>query len=103
MTGEIDPDEVKRRRSDLDVVDIRDANAYADGHIPDAENVPLDELEDVVDAREWGDEVVVACYIGESSVQAARFVDHYVDGEVASMAGGYEEWDGDVVEDASPD
>ena len=94
MVDELSPDEVERRLDDLQVVDIRDADAYADGHLPGAENVPLDEVEGAVETRDWDDEVVVACYIGESSVQAARLSDHYSDADVASMAGGYEAWDG---------
>lgn len=98
MTGviEVTPDAVESRLGDLQVVDIRDADAYAEGHIPGAENVPMDDLEAVVEAYDWDDEVVVACYVGETSVQAARFIDHYADADVATMAGGYEAWTGDV-------
>jgi thiosulfate sulfurtransferase len=83
---------------DLDVIDVRDRDAYESGHLPGAENVPLDDLEEVVESRDWAEEVVVVCYIGESSVQAARLIDHYSDEavDVASMAGGYERWEGDL-------
>lgn len=90
---EIAPEDV-----DLDsanVIDIRDPDNFQEGHIPGAENIPLDDLEDVVDEREWGDEVVVACYVGQTSRQAARLIDAYADdATVASMAGGYESWEG---------
>ncbi|MFC4549326.1 MULTISPECIES: rhodanese-like domain-containing protein [Halorussus] len=93
--GEVEPEEVDP--STADVIDIRDADDFAEGHIPEAENVPLDDLEDVVDDREWGDEVVVACYVGQTSKQAARLIDAYADdAAVASMAGGYERWDGEL-------
>jgi hypothetical protein len=43
------------------------------------------------------DDVVVACPIGQSSVQAARLIDSFEgvgeDDDVRSMSGGYEEWD----------
>lgn len=98
MTGEIDPADVEAERADesVDVIDIRDPEAYAEGHIPGAENVPLDALEDVVEDREWAETVVTACYIGETSVQAARLIDAYSDSEVRSMAGGYEDWPYDL-------
>lgn len=92
---EIDPDNVDPETAD--VIDIRDADNFAEGHIPGAENIPLDDLEDVVDEREWDDEVVVTCYVGQTSQQAARLIDAYADdATVASMAGGYEEWDGEL-------
>ncbi|WP_224332763.1 rhodanese-like domain-containing protein [Haloprofundus halobius] len=99
MSGvdELTPEEVRvRLASDaaFDLVDIRSREDFADAPIDGAENVPVDELESVVEEREWADEVVVSCYVGETSVQAARLIDHYADdADVASMAGGYEAWD----------
>ncbi|WP_101295502.1 rhodanese-like domain-containing protein [Halegenticoccus soli] len=99
MVAETPPEEVRARLEageGFDLVDIRDADAYDEAHIPGAENVPLDDLEDAVDDREWADEVIVACYVGESSVQVARFLDARTDAEVSSMAGGYDAWRGDL-------
>lgn len=82
----------------VELIDVRDRERYEEGHIPGAESVPLDDLEDVVDRREWSDEVVVACSVGETSRQATRLIDAYAeDATVASMSGGYEAWDGSVV------
>lgn len=100
VVDEIPIDELSRKlRSDanVDVIDIREADAFADGHIPDAENVPVAELEDVVADREWADEVAVACYVGETSIQAARLIDAYAESSrVASVAGGFEAWESEV-------
>lgn len=104
MPQEISPEEVKRKHqngSPVQVIDIRDTEAYEEGHIPDAEHLPLEELADRVEEVEWAsdddEEIVVACYIGESSVQAARMLEAY-DGTgsatVSTMSGGYEEWSG---------
>lgn len=101
MAGELTPDDVRRRIDDgeeFDLIDIRSPGTFEEGHIPGAENLPPAELEAAVEEREWADEVVVACYIGKSSVQAARLIERYSDADVASMAGGYEEWDGDLAE-----
>ena len=100
MVDERSPADVAARLDDLQVIDVRDPDAYREGHIPGAENVQIDELEEVVEGYDWADEVVVACYVGESSVPAARLIDHYSGAAVgvASLAGGYEAWNGTLEE-----
>jgi len=106
MVEEVTPDEVEAKLDDDDVqiVDIRQPGRFERGHIPGAINIPMTELPRRVDEHEWSDEVVVACPIGQSSVQAAKlirsFEDVDEDAAVASMAGGYEEWDGPLESDA---
>jgi rhodanese-related sulfurtransferase len=57
----------------------------------------MSELPSLVDELDWGNDIVVACPIGQSSVQAARLIDSYEevsdDSSVRSMAGGYREWE----------
>lgn len=100
MVEEITPDEVKRKideSEETQIIDIRSPGEFANGHIPGAKNIPMQELPSRVDEVEWGDDVVVACPIGQSSVQAARLIGSYEgveNGEaVKSMAGGYEDWE----------
>lgn len=97
MVDELPPEAVRERieRGDeFDLIDIRGEEAYADGHLPGAEHMTIEELEETVVDREWADDVVIYCYIGKSSLQAAHFVERYGDTEtVASMAGGYDAWD----------
>jgi rhodanese-related sulfurtransferase len=96
---EVTPEEVSRRLEELQVVDIRPAAEYERGHIPGAENLPAGEFAARVDERDWGDEVVLVCHVGESSVRAARLLESFEgagDTAVASMAGGYRAWDGDL-------
>jgi len=99
MVDEISPDELKAKLDEegVQVVDIRPPAQFEQGHIPGAINIPMSELPSRVDDVEWGDDVVVACPIGQSSVQAARLIDSFEgvseDDDVRSMAGGYEEWE----------
>lgn len=100
MVEEIPTHDVKElvdAGEDVQVVDIRSPTQFVDGHIPGAINIPMAELPRRVQEYEWGDEIVVACPIGQSSIQAARLIESYEgvdsDATVASMAGGYEEWD----------
>jgi len=96
MVEEVSPAAVRERieRDDeFDLVDVRDEDAHADGHLPGAESVTIEELEDTVVDRDWANDVVVYCYIGETSIQAARLIEEYGDADsVASMDGGYEAW-----------
>jgi rhodanese-related sulfurtransferase len=102
MVEEVTPDEVKQRldnEADTQIIDIRSPAEFARGHIPGAMNIPLAELPRRVDEVEWGDDVVVACPIGQSSIQAARLIGSYegVDSaSVKSMAGGYQQWEYDL-------
>ncbi|MFC6613915.1 rhodanese-like domain-containing protein [Halopenitus salinus] len=103
MVEEVTPDEVEgklKANGDVQIVDIRSPRQYADGHIPGAINVPMAELPRRVEEHDWGEEVVVACPIGQSSIQAAKLIESYEavddDARVASMEGGYRAWDGDL-------
>ncbi|MFB6360784.1 MAG: rhodanese-like domain-containing protein [Halobacteriales archaeon] len=81
----------------VQVVDIRQAAEFEAGHIPGAENIPFHEFARSVESHDWGDDIVVVCPLGESSLQAARLLEAYEgvseDARVANLAGGYEDWD----------
>lgn len=99
MVEELTPDEVREKldEEDVQVIDIRPADQYEAGHIPGAVNIPMHELPQRVDEFDWGDDVVVACPIGQSSVQAAKLIGSFEgvseDADVRSMSGGYQEWE----------
>ena len=107
MDGEISTDEVARSIESDDpplIVDIRPPEAFARGHIPGSENVPFPRLADRIEdiAAADPDHVVTVCPKGQSSVQAARLIASYEgtgDARVESMAGGLDEWSGDLVTD----
>lgn len=106
MVEEREPDEVKaalETGEDLQIVDIRQSDEYARGHLPGAVNLPLDRLPAEVQDYEWGDDILVVCPVGESSIQAARLLQSYegvdADARVASMAGGYAAWDHELETD----
>lgn len=100
MVEEITPEELHerlQRGEDVQVVDIRPRDQYERGHIPGAESVPFDRFTAEIDTHDWGDDIVVACPLGKSSLQAARLLKSYegvpADARVANLAGGYEEWE----------
>ena len=110
MDGEIGTDELRslldgddehEDGEDLRVVDIRSPAAYARGHIPGSENVPLQRLVDDIEQFAGLDRVVTVCPHGKSSVQAARLITSYegFDGRAESYGPGLAEWDGPVESD----
>ncbi|WP_209482887.1 rhodanese-like domain-containing protein [Halorubrum alkaliphilum] len=110
MVEEVTPEEVRDRveAGDVRVIDTRSPTQYERGHIPGAINVPLGELPSRVPEIDWdGRDVVCACPIGQSSKQAAMLVNSYEEVEedvlVASMAGGYEEWEFELERGADAD
>jgi len=103
MVEEISTEKLHERiqRGDApQIIDIRPPAAFQQGHIPGAQNLPMTELATKINQVEWADEIVVACPIGQSSVQAARLIGSFEAVEnadnVYSMAGGYDAWEYDL-------
>lgn len=89
---EITQDEfVTAHEQGAQVVDVRSAQEYAAGHVPDAVNIPLDEL----DARRAdlpaGAPIHVICQSGGRSMKASELLaTHGV--QALSVAGGTKGW-----------
>lgn len=105
MVEEVTPEDVKEKidaDEDVRIVDIRQESEFERGHIPGAVNIPMNELPMRIDQHDWDGDVVVACPIGQSSIQAAKLIGSYEGVEdadrVASMEGGYEAWEYELEE-----
>jgi rhodanese-related sulfurtransferase len=102
MAGEVDPEAVEKKVEETQIIDIRDPGSYREGHIPGSRNVPAGQFAQRVADIEWEEDIVVACYIGKSSKQAASALETYEGvpegASVASMAGGLEAWEGELEE-----
>jgi len=103
MVEDITADELHARieaGEDVEVVDVRPEWAFQRGRVPGAVNVPISRFARSVAEREWGQDIVVVCPHGESSLQAARLLEAYEgvaeEARVANLVGGYDAWEYDL-------
>lgn len=77
---------------DVAIVDIRDPQSYANGHIPNAMHLNNDNFADFLAQTPKEKPVIVVCYHGVSSQQAAQVIAQQGFSSVYSMDGGFEAW-----------
>lgn len=74
------------------VVDIRDPNSFANGHITDSIHLDNHSLHDFIAKADLDAPLIVTCYHGNSSQSAAAFLANQGFSEVYSLDGGFELW-----------
>ncbi len=74
------------------IVDIRDANSFDNGRIVNAIHLTNESLADFLREADFDAPVVVCCYHGNSSQQAAQFLVSQDFTQVYSLDGGFTQW-----------
>lgn len=74
------------------VVDIRDPQSFAMGHICDSRHLDNFSLRAFIDSADHETPVIVSCYHGNSSQSAAAYLSSQGFVEVYSLDGGFELW-----------
>ncbi|MFB6104219.1 MAG: rhodanese-like domain-containing protein [Halobacteriaceae archaeon] len=103
MDGEITQATLRELQDadDVRIVDVRQRDAYATGHLPDSECIPFPDLPNEITRLEGADHVVTVCPHGDASLKAARLIAAYdglaPDATVQSLAGGLAAWEGPLV------
>lgn len=77
---------------DATVVDIRDPQSFANGHIPGAQHLDNNSLPGFVATADRAQPLIVCCYHGNSSQPAAAYFADLGFAQVFSLDGGYEFW-----------
>ncbi|GAA4360166.1 thiosulfate sulfurtransferase GlpE [Kangiella marina] len=87
-------DDVNRmsEKQSIHVIDIRDPQSFAAGHMPDSVNINNQNAADYIDSTDKETPLVVVCYHGHSSQPAAQYFAAQGFKEVYSMDGGFEVW-----------
>ncbi|QJR81038.1 thiosulfate sulfurtransferase GlpE [Alteromonas pelagimontana] len=84
--------DVAAKQASMKIVDIRDRQSFANGHMPDALHLSNDNFAAFLEQTPKDMPVVVVCYHGISSQQAASLISQQGFEEVYSMDGGFEAW-----------
>jgi thiosulfate sulfurtransferase len=87
----IDLHEVLNNKTHV-VVDIRDADSFSNGRITDALHLTNENVADFLRDADPDAPVVVCCYHGHSSQQAAQFLVSQDFTDVYSLDGGFTQW-----------
>lgn len=77
---------------ELALVDIRDPASFARGHIPGSIRLDNDSVGSFIDKTPRERPLVVVCYHGNSSQQAAAWLGGQGFAEVYSLDGGFTDW-----------
>jgi thiosulfate sulfurtransferase len=89
----ISPEQAHALRSDgAVIVDIRDAQSYANGHIPGSAHLDNHSLPDFIAGADLDHPLLVTCYHGHSSQSAAAYLLNQGFTDVYSIDGGFELW-----------
>ncbi len=89
---EIGPDEAAAQAPSALLLDVREPEEYAHGHLPGAVNVPQAELATRLDELPRDRPLLVVCQGGFRSLRSAQFLAQMGFDHVASIKGGTEGW-----------
>jgi sulfur-carrier protein adenylyltransferase/sulfurtransferase len=96
QVDEVDPSEVRELLDEgVAIVDVRETEEFAAGHLPGAKHVPRGYLESRIDGAvpDRSQRVILYCASGNRSALAAHTLEHELGFEhVESMTGGYTLW-----------
>ncbi|HRO60674.1 MAG TPA: rhodanese-like domain-containing protein [Burkholderiaceae bacterium] len=78
--------------TDAVILDVRPETEFAAGHLPNARNIPLSDLDKRAGELPAGKPVLVCCASGVSSGKASALLRRNGRGEVFNLAGGLQAW-----------
>ncbi|MBX6394522.1 MAG: rhodanese-like domain-containing protein [Alicyclobacillaceae bacterium] len=96
---ECSPDELWHRIRTGDrprIIDVRQPEEYAAGHIPGAELIPVGDIPAVLDRIPKDEEIVFVCRSGNRSGYVCAYLAHLGYDRVVNMKGGMLQWQGDL-------
>lgn len=101
LAPSISPNELQDRKLDgsaLQILDVRSAAEYAEGHVPGAVNIPHTELAGRLDEVRTSGEVVLYCMVGPRARMAEKTLVESGATQILHLEGGMTAW----LEDGLP-
>jgi rhodanese-related sulfurtransferase len=74
------------------LIDVREADDYAAGHVPTAISIPLSTVQDRVDEFRHQETVYVICQVGGRSMRACQYLADFDIDNLVNIAGGTTGW-----------
>ena len=74
------------------VIDVREADEFAAGHVPTAVSIPLSTVQDRVDEFRHQGTVYVICQVGGRSMRACQYLADFDINNLVNVAGGTTGW-----------
>jgi rhodanese-related sulfurtransferase len=81
----------------LEIIDVRSSEEFAEGHIPNATLIPLDELEQNESKLDKNKTYLMVCRSGNRSSQASDLLANKGYKNIYNLSGGMNEWTGEVT------
>ncbi|WP_460319983.1 rhodanese-like domain-containing protein [Paenibacillus sp. YSY-4.3] len=79
------------------VIDVRETSEYMRGHIPDAKNIPLSQLQGRLGEIPQNKDLLLYCQSGMRSKNAARILSKNGYSRLSHLAGGISSWRGKIT------
>ena len=79
-------------RGGVQVIDVREPGEYAQGHIPEAKLIPLNQVLGNPHDTLKGDNIIFVCQVGQRSAVAAEMAAAVGKEKVYNLEGGTSEW-----------
>ena len=74
------------------VIDVRETDEFAAGHVPTAVSIPLSTVQDRVDEFRHQGTVYVICQVGGRSMRACQYLADFDINNLVNVAGGTTGW-----------
>ena len=87
----------------LQIIDIRDEQSYANGHVSSALHLDNSNVQPFVENADTSKPLLVYCYHGNMSQSAGAYLAEKGFDQVYSLDGGFAEWSAKFPDDCEPD
>lgn len=81
----------------IQIIDVRSEEGYSESHIPNAQNIPLKEMEENDIELDKNGTYLIVCKVGKTSEKASKLLAENGYKNIYNLSGGMDGWKGEVV------